>query len=86
MSHGTKMGTRAPSSKIGRNKRKCDRYAADGRRERNKARKAERIIRGLVKARESREMLARIREAMRLNEEAFHQENELRVSLGLPSL
>lgn len=27
MSHGTKTGSRAPSSKFGRNKRKCEKYA-----------------------------------------------------------
>lgn len=36
MSHGTKPGFRAPQSKLGRNTRKCERYTAERRKDRNK--------------------------------------------------
>ncbi len=51
--------------KFGRNKVKCARYQAEGRREANKARKAASLTLNLAKARESRERLERIRNAMR---------------------
>ena len=50
MSHRTAIGNRAPSSKMGRNKYKCDKYRAEGRREKNAARKAATIARNLAKA------------------------------------
>jgi len=40
MSHGTREGMRAPAYKEGRNRRKCERYALTGRRDKNKARRA----------------------------------------------
>jgi hypothetical protein len=46
MSHGTKPGNRAPSSKMGRNKTKCDRYRSQNRAVANAARKAARILKG----------------------------------------
>ena len=39
MSHGTIYGHRAPSSKIGRNTRKCDRYAGSNQRAKNATRR-----------------------------------------------
>ena len=54
MSHRTPIGHRAPSSKFGRNKFKCDKYAMQGRKEKNAARKAQRIARNLSKALEAR--------------------------------
>lgn len=54
MSHRTPIGTRAPSSKFGRNKFKCDKYAMQGRKAKNAARKAERIKRELEKTSISR--------------------------------
>lgn len=39
MSHGTKPRERAPSSKIGRNTRKCQRYRERGIRDLNKTRR-----------------------------------------------
>lgn len=39
MSHGTRMNQRAPASKFGRNKNKCEKYKLVGQRERNKRRK-----------------------------------------------
>jgi hypothetical protein len=47
MSHRTAIGNRAPSSKFGRNKWKCDKYASENRRARNAARKAVRLINNL---------------------------------------
>lgn len=41
MSHGTKIGQRAPSSKIGRNSRKCERYTLNRTQDRNKMRGAD---------------------------------------------
>lgn len=42
MSHRTKAGNRAPSSKIGRNKFKCEKYRTEGRKEKNAKRDAAR--------------------------------------------
>lgn len=39
MSHGTPRGQRAPASKSGRNKKKCEKYKLRGIREKNKARR-----------------------------------------------
>jgi hypothetical protein len=50
MSHRTAVGNRAPSSKFGRNKWKCDKYASEGRKQKNAARKAATIARNLAKA------------------------------------
>lgn len=44
MSHGTKPGQRAPSSKVGRNKTKCERYRAKGTKEKNANRREETYI------------------------------------------
>lgn len=46
MSHRTPIGTRAPSSKLGRNKHKCKIYREQNRRETNKLARAARILRG----------------------------------------
>lgn len=54
MSHRTPIGTRAPSSKFGRNKFKCDKYAMQGRREKNAARKADKLRMNLISAASSR--------------------------------
>lgn len=46
MSHRTPTGQRAPSTKWGRNKHKCDKYAMQDRRTKNKAARAKRILKG----------------------------------------
>lgn len=50
MSHGTKPGNRAPSSKVGRNKAKCEKYRTQGRKAKNAIRKAARILKGFKTA------------------------------------
>jgi RNA polymerase-interacting CarD/CdnL/TRCF family regulator len=64
----------AKSSKSGRNKVKCQAYRANGTREKNKARKAATLARGLARAKESRELLMRIRETLQAAEDAMHAE------------
>jgi hypothetical protein len=54
MSHRTAIGHRAPTSKFGRNKWKCDKYASENRRAKNAVRKAERLRRNLINAATSR--------------------------------
>lgn len=51
MSHRTPPGRRAPASQAGRNTYKCDKYRANGQREKNKARKLATMKRRLERAR-----------------------------------
>lgn len=44
MSHGTRPGQRAPSSKIGRNKTKCEKYRSRNTKEKNAERRMETYV------------------------------------------
>lgn len=62
MSHGTPPGQRCRPTKAGRNKRKCDQYAATNRRAKNKARKAATMRARLAKAAQARIQRQRVAE------------------------
>lgn len=62
MSHGTPPGQRCRPSKHGRNKNKCNAYAATNRKAKNKARKAATMRSRLAKAAAARIQRQRVAE------------------------
>lgn len=66
MSHRTPPGRRAPSTQAGRNTYKCDKYRANGQREKNKARKLATMECRLERARARRIEIANQEEVIRV--------------------
>lgn len=59
MSHGTRPGQRAPSSKIGRNKTKCEKYRSRNTKEKNAERRMETYVNRVARRIQMRAALER---------------------------